>query len=675
MKYLFCIGLIWSIAILNVNAYSQAAMGDEVFLDSVLTIQEINVVANKHQKEIIKPQTLSGVELERLNSHSVADALRYFSGVQLKDYGGIGGIKTVNIRSMGTNHVGVFYNGIQLGNAQNGQVDLGRYSLENVEEISLYNGQKSNIFQSAKDFASSSAIYIYTKRPTFGHGRNYNVMVQMKTGSFGLANPSIIWSQRLTDNISMSANAEYTYANGRYKFRYRRLQLNGDVAYDTTATRQNGDVEALRAEMGLYGRIQNGRWNLNGYFYTSERGIPGAIVNNVFRRGERQWDKSAFGQGAFEKKFSNSYSLKLSGKFAWDYSNYLRDDEKELYLNNHYYQKEVYFSVANLFSINNWWTVSASADLQWNTMAADLTDFAYPTRWTQLGAIATAMNFKHVGLQASLLGTFIQESTRSRKIYTAGPNRHEFSPAAFINYRPFDSDWLEIYGFFKKIFRMPTFNDLYYTEIGNADLEPEYTYQYDIGISISRQLGHSFFDFVSIKTDAYYNLVKNKIIAYPTGKQFRWTMINLGKVRIAGVEVSGDVAAHIEKVRMKLHTQYTFQRARDYTDPADSFYGDQIPYIPRHSISVSYNANYRGWDFNYSFIYTGERYNEQENNLYNFEPPWFTHDMSLSKEFTINNVSLKLIGELNNVFNQAYEVIHNYPMPGRNFRLTAKISI
>lgn len=675
MKYLFCIGLIWSIAILNVNAYSQAAMGDEVFLDSVLTIQEINVVANKHQKEIIKPQTLSGVELERLNSHSVADALRYFSGVQLKDYGGIGGIKTVNIRSMGTNHVGVFYNGIQLGNAQNGQVDLGRYSLENVEEISLYNGQKSNIFQSAKDFASSSAIYIYTKRPTFGHGRNYNVMVQMKTGSFGLANPSIIWSQRLTDNISMSANAEYTYANGRYKFRYRRLQLNGDVAYDTTATRQNGDVEALRAEIGLYGRIQNGRWNLNGYFYTSERGIPGAIVNNVFRRGERQWDKSAFGQGAFEKKFSNSYSLKLSGKFAWDYSNYLRDDEKELYLNNHYYQKEVYFSVANLFSINNWWTVSASADLQWNTMAADLTDFAYPTRWTQLGAIATAMNFKHVGLQASLLGTFIQESTRSRKIYTAGPNRHEFSPAAFINYRPFDSDWLEIYGFFKKIFRMPTFNDLYYTEIGNADLEPEYTYQYDIGISISRQLGHSFFDFVSIKTDAYYNLVKNKIIAYPTGKQFRWTMINLGKVRIAGVEVSGDVAAHIEKVRMKLHTQYTFQRARDYTDPADSFYGDQIPYIPRHSVSVSYNANYRGWDFNYSFIYTGERYNEQENNLYNFEPPWFTHDMSLSKEFTINNVSLKLIGELNNVFNQAYEVIHNYPMPGRNFRLTAKISI
>lgn len=646
----------------------------EVFLDSVMSIQEVSVVGKKHA-EIIKPQTLSGVQLSRLNSQTVADALRYFSGVQLKDYGGIGGIKTVNIRSMGTNHVGVFYNGIQLGNAQNGQVDLGRYSLDNIEEISLYNGQKSNIFQSAKDFASSSAIYIYTKRPTFAPGKNYQVMVQMKTGSFGLANPSVVWNQRLSDNVTMSANAEYTYANGKYKFHYRRLQLNGDVAYDTMATRQNGDVEAVRAELGVYGRLRDGRWNINGYFYTSQRGIPGAIVNNVFRRGERQWDKSAFGQGAFEKKFSNVYSLKISGKFAWDYSRYLRDDEKELYLNNHYYQKEVYVSVANLFAITDWWNVSASADLQWNAMDADLVDFAYPTRWTELGAIATAVTLGRFNAQASLLGTFIQESARSRKAYTAGPNRHELSPAVFVNYSPFDSDWFEVYGFFKKIFRMPTFNDLYYTEMGNANLEPEYTYQYDMGFSVNRNLEHTFFDFVGVKADAYYNYVTNKIIAYPTGKQFRWTMINLGKVRIAGLEVSGDVAAHIGKVNMKLHSQYTFQRARDYTDPSDSFYGDQIPYIPRHSVSVSYNANYRGWDFNYSFIYTGKRYNEQENNLYNFEPPWYTHDLSLSKELNVGQVRLRIVGELNNVFNQDYEVIHNYPMPGRNFRITAKLTI
>ena len=67
----------------NSNAFAQADDGNELFLDSIMSIQEVSVVATK-RAEIIRPQTLGGIELERLNSRSVADALRYFSGVQLK---------------------------------------------------------------------------------------------------------------------------------------------------------------------------------------------------------------------------------------------------------------------------------------------------------------------------------------------------------------------------------------------------------------------------------------------------------------------------------------------------------------------------------------------------------------------------------------------------------------
>lgn len=644
------------------------------FADSVVSISEVSVVGKK-EREIIKPQSISGAELERLNSLSVADALRYFSGVQIKDYGGIGGIKTVNIRSMGTNHVGVFYNGMQLGNAQNGQVDLGRYSLDNVEEISLYNGQKSDIFQSAKDFSASSAIYITTKRPRFKENEQFHITGQFRTGSFGLVNPSILWEHKLTDRVYLSANAEYTNANGRYKFRYKRLQLDGAVAYDTTAVRHNGDVEALRTEASLYGFVTDGKWNINGYFYTSERGIPGAIVNNVFRHGERQWDKAAFGQGAFEKKFSDLYEMKISGKFAWDYSNFLRNDPKELYLNNHYYQQEVYLSVANLFNINEWWKISASLDGQMNKMNADLTDFAYPIRWTELASVATSFNFEKISVQANLLGTFIQESTRSRKAYTASPNRKELSPAVFFSYRPSTGSGLSINSFFKRIFRMPTFNDLYYTEIGNASLRPEKTWQYDLGITYDKRFNHTFFDALSLKIDGYYNEVTDKIVAYPTGQQFRWTMLNLGKVRIGGAETSARIAAHILDVKLGLNLQYTYQKACDYTDREDTFYGDQIPYTPLHSGSVSLFGGWEGWELGYCFIYTGERYNEQENIRYNYEQPWYTNDMSLSKEFRVKACGFKITGELNNIFNQAYEVIHNYPMPGRNFKVSLKVML
>ena len=102
--------------------------------DSLYHIREVVVTGRVVRREVIPVQELSGERLQRLNSH--------FSGIQIKDYGGVGGLKTVNIRSMGTNHVGVFYDGIELGNAQNGTVDLGRFSLDNMESVTLYNGQK-----------------------------------------------------------------------------------------------------------------------------------------------------------------------------------------------------------------------------------------------------------------------------------------------------------------------------------------------------------------------------------------------------------------------------------------------------------------------------------------------------------------------------------------------------
>ena len=127
-------------ALAVITALTAAHASDSVFNRS---LEEVVVYGERNRnKEVIPSQTLSGEQLQGLNSHSVADAIRYFAGVQLKDYGGVGGVKTLDIRSMGTNHMGIFYDGIQLGNAQNGQIDLGRYSLDNIESITLYNGQK-----------------------------------------------------------------------------------------------------------------------------------------------------------------------------------------------------------------------------------------------------------------------------------------------------------------------------------------------------------------------------------------------------------------------------------------------------------------------------------------------------------------------------------------------------
>lgn len=137
-------------------------------LDSLHHLNEV-VVTARINKEVIPVQSLSGDKLEKLAAHSVADAIRYFSGVQIKDYGGIGGLKTVNIRSMGTNHVGVFYDGIELGNAQNGVIDLGRFSLDNMEAVTFYIMVRKVPFFNRRKILVLQVLFISSREhPFFG---------------------------------------------------------------------------------------------------------------------------------------------------------------------------------------------------------------------------------------------------------------------------------------------------------------------------------------------------------------------------------------------------------------------------------------------------------------------------------------------------------------------------
>ena len=100
-----------------------------------------------------------------------------------------------------------------------------------------------------------------------------------------------------------------------------------------------------------------------------------------------------------------------------------------------------------------------------------------------------------------------------------------------------------------------------------------------------------------------------------------------------------------------------------------------MPYIPLHSGSAVLGVSYGTWNFNYSFVYTGERYMLGGNVPVNYIQPWYTSDLSLSKVFRIRRTELGVTVEVNNIFNQQYEVVKWYPMPGTNFRITLSLTI
>ncbi|MDR1517901.1 MAG: TonB-dependent receptor [Dysgonamonadaceae bacterium] len=667
------------------NAVFAQSAGDTT---KTLNLADVVVYGTHLQREVIPVQSLSGEELKKLSAFSVADAIRYFSGVQIKDYGGIGGLKTVNIRSMGTNHVGVFYDGIQLGNAQNGQIDLGKFSLDNIEEVSVYNGQKSTIFQPARDFASSASVYMRSRTPRFVENKPTNLKAVFKTGSFDLMNPSLLYEHQFNDKLSVSFNAEYVRSSGRYKFRYKRVfPATHEVMYDTTALRENGDIESVRFEGGLYGRIPKGQWKWKSYFYNSERGIPGAIVNNRWTNPQRQWDRSFFTQGMFQKSITSKYDILVNAKYANDYMRYLNPDTTLMLIDNTFRQQESYLSIANRYSLARNWDTSLSADLQYSSLTSDMDGFLFPNRLTTLVSAATAAEVGKVKMQASLLATLVRDRIHSGNaaandsVRTA-PDKKEFTPAFFLSYNPFADHNFNLRAFYKYIFRMPTFNDLYYTDIGNANLKPEFTQQYNVGVQYNNQWDNEIVKEWQFQADVYYNEVSNKIIAVPKGSgQYRWLMMNLGYVEIRGIDISSwAVVEACDNLFLNLKLSYTYQKAQDFTKRKsevlqESTYGGQIAYIPWHNGSLIAGLTYNSWQFNYSFIYVGERYHSSANIREEYEQPWYTNDMAIMKNFRLGKAKLRASAEVNNVFNQDYEVVLNYPMPRRNYKFSITVEL
>ena len=666
-----------SLLLILFSALAVSAKAQNSQQDSVHTIKEVVITARLTQREIVPAQSLEGAELQRLNSQSVADALRYFSGIQLKDYGGVGGIKTVDIRSMGTHHLGIFYDGIELGNAQNGQIDLGQFSLDNIDEISLYNGQKSAIFQPASDFGNAGSVYIRTRKPRFTDGKSYNVKLKAKYGSSDLVRLSALWEQRLSSAVSTSLNAEHLTSSGKYKFNYRRVTPSGVVAYDTTAVRQNGDIRADRIDFNVNGILQRGYWNTKVYFYNSQRGIPGAIVNNVWRRGERQSDLNFFVQNRFQKDITDRFSTQWLAKYAFYRTHYVNKDTTQLPADNRFWQQEFYLSTSNAYEILPNWSISASYDFRWNKLNADTYRFVFPTRFSNMISLATAFEARFIRIQGSVLASFIHDklhpTTRLMPGMKATDNITKFTPALFVDFPIIDkatngaSTKLSVRTFAKRSFRMPTFNDLYYTDLGNSNLKPESATQYDLGVVFNKQYNGHLLKNVQFQADGYYNTIHDKIIAYPKGQQFRWTMLNLGRVHITGIDVMGAIALQpINDLVVTARLQYTYQDARDVTNASDVFYKDQIPYIPYNSGSAIVNLAYHNWTLNYSFIYSGKRYNQQENIPNNYMQPWYTSDVSLQYDFKAFGTKCRAMLEVNNILNQKYDVILNYPMPGIN---------
>ncbi|HQJ90655.1 MAG TPA: TonB-dependent receptor plug domain-containing protein, partial [Paludibacteraceae bacterium] len=76
--------------------------------DSTLTGEEIDEVVVTGNNTVTRTSApvriITTHQKERLGITDISDALKRTAGVDVKDYGGVGGLKTVSVRGLGSQH-------------------------------------------------------------------------------------------------------------------------------------------------------------------------------------------------------------------------------------------------------------------------------------------------------------------------------------------------------------------------------------------------------------------------------------------------------------------------------------------------------------------------------------------------------------------------------------------
>lgn len=212
-------------------------------------------------------------------------------------------------------------------------------------------------------------------------------------------------------------------------------------------------------------------------------------------------------------------------------------------------------------------------------------------------------------------------------------------------------------------YRIPTFNDLYWTgagSSGNPDLEPESAYQIQIGQKVRfHQLG--------FRANGYVISSRNLIQWRPMEAAI-WIPVNIGRALNYGLEIEAELIQEWRGNRVVFTPGYTYTRARDSDNHVT------LIYVPTHRFTADLGYGLGGWTVYVQALYNG--------------PVFTTSDNSERlKGYTVCNLgiqwriplaerkNLELGLRLENLFNKAYQNVAYRPMPNRNLMCQAHLRL
>ncbi len=633
--------------------------------DSILSanIREIRINAgHTHGAAAVSTEKTADARfMQATGALQVSDVMKYFSGATVKDYGGIGGLKTVSVRGLGASHTAVAYDGVMIMDNQTGQTDLGRFSTARTESVTLTSGPDNDMLQTAAVAAQAAAISVEGHKPQTD-GQKLKSYVQLKQGSFGTMGALASSDFQSGKGLSGTASVEWLRADGDYPY----IQNNGTSS--KTMTRDNSDITRLNTEAALYGSIGSIDLSVRAYWFQSEQGLPANILYNENAACERMWNRDGFIQSTLHDAVSDRLTLQMKAKYGVTRTRYLNPCVNSMtgITDNRYNEREYYLSGVLMYRLADNLSSSIAVDGRISSLTGVQ---ARPTRLTLNSSAALKYASERLVMTARLNHVITDEHTE--RDAAAGSYNH-LSPVLGTNLLVWPAIGLRIRASYENSFRLPTFNDLYFEQVGRRDLKPEHASVTSAGIVMDKSMENCFFSFYA---DAYSSCVLDRILAVPGKNTAVWMMKNIGRVTTHGFESGIDLSCRYMAVSPGIRLSYTYQRAMDKTDSGSSTWNHQLPYTPRHSASGMFFIETQVISASCNLIYSGDYFCNGYNGPEYAMPSYCEAGCSLWRDFQFSWSRMSLKAECVNLTDSRYELVRNYPMPGRQFRFTAALEL
>jgi outer membrane cobalamin receptor len=612
--------------------------------DVVVTATRIGILPNDAPSPI---KVISFEMIQRINGTTVADLLNIIDGVQMKDYGTVGGTKNATFRGLSTENVSFLINGNPINDPQYGSVDLSLLSPDVIDHIEVSYGSSSALYGGN---ALGGVVNIITRHASV----DVHARAKQEAGSFGARRTSAELQGHIS-TIGMIAGFSREVGDDYFPFLLHR-QNNAD----TILYRRNADYRRTLVFLNSdYKSVEGIVLNASVQYVKFERGVPGSITSPSLARQNDEVFRTIVG---FNSHIADNVLFTLNGIYS--------------HSNEGYREPSDYSPTDLLYNSRSY---SMNSQIEWSPVIWDrfLGGIEYSEGRLDVKGVSWgspfAMNSIRVQKSAYMSNeiTFRSDSKWFNRLSMYQIVRYDhfsdvkddaFSPKIGINIQLNKQYGIHIRSSWGENFRVPTFNDLYYPMYSNPAVIPERSTAFDAGvIGELEQSGRQ-----SLQA-TYFNIITKDKIVYGAG----YIPYNLGKAENSGLEIQYDY--HSLGGVVDAYFGFTFIDAlkKDRQSMTDSTYGRQLPYVPKSmgTFGISFETELGRIDI--SQIVTGLRYINSDNSR--SLPAYELTNMSITKKILFSYIKLELMCSVNNVFDTDYQLVEGYPMPGRSYKVSINV--